>query len=245
METDHQRECTLITGASSGIGAAIARALSGTHVLALHGRDPGRLTTVRGSCERADAHGFWTQDLTQTRQIAESFSMFTQQQRLKVKNFVHCAGDVVVTATRQSDLEQARRLFGVNVISVFALLPLLLAGGALQNVLIVSSAASLCGEKGVALYSATKGAVNAMVKSLAVELSPAVRVNAILPGLINTPMTQGTLENPEAHGRLKSNYPLGIGESNDIATAASFLLSDASAWMTGALLVVDGGRTLV
>jgi NAD(P)-dependent dehydrogenase (short-subunit alcohol dehydrogenase family) len=152
---------------------------------------------------------------------------------------------VAVTAARQSDLAQARRLFGVNVFSVFALLPVLLAQGTLRNIVLVSSAASLCGEKGVALYSATKGAVNALVKSLAVELGPAVRVNAILPGLTDTPMVQGTLANPEALSQLKSIYPLGFGEPADTSAAATFLLSDAAAWMTGALLVVDGGRTLV
>jgi NAD(P)-dependent dehydrogenase (short-subunit alcohol dehydrogenase family) len=245
VETDHQRDCTLITGASSGLGAAIARTLSSRHVLAVHGRDQARLSQVLASCERAEAHRFWTQDLAQTGQVAASFADFTRQQKLSVRNFIHCAGEVAVTAARQSDLAQARRLFGVNVFSVFALLPVLLAQGTLRNIVLVSSAASLCGEKGVALYSATKGAVNALVKSLAVELGPAVRVNAILPGLTDTPMVQGTLANPEALSQLKSIYPLGFGEPADTSAAATFLLSDAAAWMTGALLVVDGGRTLV
>ena len=97
-------------------------------------------------------------------------------------------------------------------------------------------------------YSASKGAINSLVKTLAVEVSNRnIRVNSILPGHVETNMT---LQNKDANSKeylneLETMYPLGLGEPEDIANIVTFLLSDKSRWITGQNIVVDGGRTLL
>ena len=113
----------------------------------------------------------------------------------------------------------------------------------LKNIVFISSIASKFGAKGFNHYSASKGALDALMRSLAVELAPEIRVNSILPGGIRTERTESMFTNPELEGRLDANYPLGLGLPTDIASCVEFLLSDHSRWITGQQLVIDGGRT--
>ena len=116
-------------------------------------------------------------------------------------------------------------------------------GQSLSNLVFVSSIASQFGSKGHSLYSASKGALDALMRSLAIELAPRVRVNSVLPGAISTPMTASTFANQELADRLKQQYPLGLGTADDVAALIEFLISDAARWITGQQFVVDGGRT--
>jgi NAD(P)-dependent dehydrogenase (short-subunit alcohol dehydrogenase family) len=83
-----------------------------------------------------------------------------------------------------------------------------------------------------------------MVRALAVELAPDVRVNSVLPGAVRTPMAEAALADPVIAERLRQDYPLGIGQPGDIASAVEFLLSKNANWITGQQFVVDGGRTI-
>ena len=110
----------------------------------------------------------------------------------------------------------------------------------------LSSAVGLVGQAGVSVYSATKGAVVTMTKSLALELArEGVRVNCVCPGVVQTEMTTGLRESigADAFQRVTDAHPLGLGTSEDVANAIVFLLSDASRWITGTSLTVDGGYT--
>ena len=112
-------------------------------------------------------------------------------------------------------------------------------GGSIVN---ISSVGGLGPEPGIGWYNVTKAALLHITRQLAWELAPGVRVNAIAPGLVRTEFARALWEDNEA--RIASHIPLGrIGEPDDVATAALFLASDAAAWITGQVLVVDGGTT--
>jgi NAD(P)-dependent dehydrogenase (short-subunit alcohol dehydrogenase family) len=104
----------------------------------------------------------------------------------------------------------------------------------------------LVGQPGVSIYSATKGAIVTMTKSLALELArDGIRVNCVCPGVVDTEMTVEIRNRVGSEGftRIEESHPLGIGRPGDVAKAALFLASDAARWITGSSLVVDGGYT--
>lgn len=113
-------------------------------------------------------------------------------------------------------------------------------GGAVVN---IASIGGLSIEQGIGIYNTTKAALIHLTKTLAAELAPGVRVNAIAPGLVKTDMARALWEPGEE--RIAASMPLGrLGEPADIANAALFLASDRAAWITGHTLVVDGGALL-
>jgi NAD(P)-dependent dehydrogenase (short-subunit alcohol dehydrogenase family) len=112
------------------------------------------------------------------------------------------------------------------------------------SIVFISSVMGIAGEKGKALYSMTKGALIAAVRSLAIELAPRkIRVNSISPGVVETPMSKNAIysRNEESLNKIRTLHPLGLGQPEDIANACVFLLSNASRWITGTNLVADGG----
>jgi NAD(P)-dependent dehydrogenase (short-subunit alcohol dehydrogenase family) len=115
----------------------------------------------------------------------------------------------------------------------------------LKTVIFISSAASKLGERGNSVYAASKGAIDSLTKSLAVELAPNVRVNAVLPGMVRTNMSSSTLDDREHVAEIGKNYPLGFGDVADVAALVRFLVSEEARWITGQHLIVDGGRTCI
>jgi NAD(P)-dependent dehydrogenase (short-subunit alcohol dehydrogenase family) len=236
---------TLITGASSGIGSAIARRLSGSRRLVLHGRDMERLTSVRDSCAEPGAHVLWACDFSDVAAIGPSLRESLDGSRIDA--FVHSAGRLVLRAFRATDEAAGSELFQVNFFSAAEILRLLVNkavnAGALRAVVFITSGASIVGEKGNAMYAASKGALDAFMKSAAIELAPGVRVNSILPGIVRTPMSEAMMNRSGMDAAIRNNYPLGEGLTTDVAAATEFLLSDNARWITGQQLAVDGGYT--
>ena len=116
------------------------------------------------------------------------------------------------------------------------------------SVVFFSSIMGLVGENSKSLYSMTKGALISASRSLAVEYAKKkIRINCISPGVVITPINtnQPYIADPEKRALLEAKHPLGLGQTNDIANACVFLLSDASRWMTGQNLVIDGGYTIL
>jgi NAD(P)-dependent dehydrogenase (short-subunit alcohol dehydrogenase family) len=102
------------------------------------------------------------------------------------------------------------------------------------------------GQRGKTIYSITKGALDAGIRSLALELADKrIRVNGVAPGVVETPMSkQATYsESDEALARIIAMHPLGLGQTTDVANACIYLLSDAARWVTGTTLTIDGGYT--
>lgn len=94
-------------------------------------------------------------------------------------------------------------------------------------------------------YSASKGAVEAMARSLSMEVAKkGIRVNCLAPGLVQTPMFEAALSTTGGLDETIKSYPLGLGQPEDVANAAIFFLSPASRWITGTTLVLDGGHTV-
>lgn len=192
-------------------------------------------------------HLIWRHDLIDVEAIAERLADFLKNNNVAVSGLVHCAAQLNVLPLRSLGPDIVLDTFRTNVLSAMELVRTLTKKQVnrhrLSTVVFVSSIASQFGAKGFSAYSASKGALDSLMKSLAVELAPRVRLNSVLPGAIRTEMTASMFDEPEMARRLAADYPLGIGEPNDIVNAVEFLLSEKSRWITGQQLVVDGGRT--
>ncbi|WIW89434.1 SDR family NAD(P)-dependent oxidoreductase [Sphingobium sp. V4] len=237
----------IVTGAGSGIGAATAElcAAQGAVVYAVDANGHGaretaeRITRAGGICHDAALD---VADLAACRCLAES----VKGAERKASILVNSAGVSVRAAVDDPGAEEAwHRCMDVNATGVYNMVlafthQMRETKGAIVN---IASTAALLTTGVFAAYCASKGAVVAMTRSLAVELGPSgVRVNAIAPGLIATPMSARLRDKPEMLAPIMTRIPLGqVGEPIDIAEAAAFLASDRARWITGVVLAVDGG----
>jgi len=238
----------LITGASSGIGREMAISLSEHYPLILGGRDQARLEESRVGCHEPDRHLCWAQDLAKVADLAETLPAFLVANGAQIGAFVHCAALLKVLPLRSISIAHAQDVINANMLAAMEITRLLMRKNvnakALRNVVFISTIASQFGAKGFTAYCASKAGLDGLMKALAVELAPDVRVNSVLPGAVRTPMTEAMYADAETAERLMRDYPLGIGQASDITQAVAFLLSDQARWITGHQLVVDGGRSV-
>ena len=247
---DDLEPCTfvLITGASSGIGREIARTLSSENRLILCGRDQERLQETKNLCAQSEQHLVWSYDLADTSQIGEALKEFLREKEVFVSSFVHSAGMSPISPLRMLTMAQMHEIMDVNFFSAAEILKVLsskkINKKSLQSVVFISSIYSKLGAKGQSVYCASKGALDAFVRSMAEELAPNVRINSVLPGGIRTAMGETVFANREILAKpLDAGYLLGLGKSTNIAAMVDFLLSDKADWITGQCFTVDGGRT--
>lgn len=238
----------LITGASSGIGRAIALRLAGERNVILHGRDAGRLEETGGQCPETSKKLLWRFDLADPAGLEASLAGVLKANDAVVDTFIHSAGMLTLLPLRSMTSAQMSDLMNVNFLSAAQIVSVLVKKNTndkqLRNIVFVSSTASKFGAKAFSIYSASKGALDAMMRSLAVELAPQVRVNSVLPGGIGTQMTDRMLADPELKERMEKEYPLGLGRGEDVAGLVRFLVSDEARWITGQQFIIDGGRTI-
>ena len=243
-----QSTCLLVTGASSGIGRAMAIDLSRDRRLILHGRDVARLDETRLLCDDPDRHLCWPSDLNDVDALDGELTGFMKSNAVHVDAFVHCAAMLDVLPIRSLPAAKVKAMMNVNALAALEIVRLLMRrqvnGKSLANVVFISTIASQFGARGFTAYCASKAALDGIMRALAVELAPAVRVNSVLPGGVRTPMTETMYADPGTAERLLRDYPLGVGLPSDISDAVSFLLSAQSRWITGQQIVVDGGRTV-
>lgn len=237
----------LVTGASSGIGrgTAIECAKMGAKVV-LSGRNEARLQDTFASLE-GGGHVVLCGDLN-----SEEIRKEIVGKMPELDGIVYCAGISQIKMAKFMDLASLESVFQTNVFSPMMLNTLLLKKKKIKknsSIIFISSISgvyrSQIGEGG---YSATKAALTGYVKSLALELSAqGIRVNTIHPGVVETPLlgvSNGTFGEEELES-LRQKYPLKrFGQPEDIARCAVYLLSDASEWMTGSNILIDGGFTL-
>jgi 3-oxoacyl-[acyl-carrier protein] reductase len=238
----------LVTGASSGIGLGIAEAMleqgmsvavhyrSGRRAAEdLQARFPGRAVALRADLSREE------ECARLAREAAAALG--------GLECLVHSAAIWSPGPIAGIQAAQLEEIFRVNLFSAFYLvreaLPWLKAGEKGRgNVVLIGSTAGQRGEPGHSHYAATKGGLQSLAMSLAVELAPAVRVNLVSPGWVRTPMAEGELS--ELGARIAGALPnRRVGEVEDVVHAVLYLASEASAHLVGQDLCVSGGALLV
>lgn len=238
---------TLITGASSGMGEALAKLLSSSCNLILHGRDESRLAAVGESCSNNGAQVvLFPYDLEKADAVGAALAKMIQDQGLLVEAFVHFAGMTEVLPISKTKYSVGLKVMNVNYFSATEIISTLLKkkvnASALRNIVLTSSIVVPGGKPYQPHYCSSKGAINALGMSLARELAPNIRVNVIAPGSFRTRIVQTTFADtsPDAPWNPATLLPPGTVE--DVARVVRFLLSEDSSYLTGQILNVDGGE---
>lgn len=240
----------VISGAASGIArqCAISCSRMGAKLILLDLNEVGLQETMT-LVERPEEHYWAVVNLTDRERVKEVVAEGVAKAG-KVSGLLNCAGISTTLPLNSVKEDTLDKFFKVNVYTGYYLTQEicrrvnLSEGGA--SVVFFSSVAGSYGEAGKSVYGMTKGALKAVAKSLAVELARKnVRVNSISPGVIVTPINQNLphIADPEKRAALEAQHLLGLGKTTDIANACIYLLSDASRWVTGINLFVDGGFT--
>lgn len=240
-----ERKTILITGASSGIGRAISIACAEAGaMLIISGRSKERLIETL-QLLNGEGHSLFVADLTKEDQLSALVDFVP-----KIDGFVSNAGianPLMLQFIEKMDVEQT---LNTNAISVIHLMRLLLQEKKLKKDASVVFTSSINGNRcayiGSTLYAASKAMLTGFMKATALELaSKGIRVNSIEPGMIETELLKDGIISPEELEKDKLKYPLKrYGKPEEVAWAAVYLLSDATRWMTGSSLLIDGGYTL-
>jgi len=234
-----------VTGASSGIGRAVSVALSRRGArLVLNGRDEGRLAETRDLLA-GEGHALAPGALTDADATAAILKDAAKGDAFD--GIFHAAGFFQVLPAKITKQAQLDGTFNASVFGAYGIARAASAKAVLANggsIVFMSSIAGEHGSAGLTAYAGAKAAVLGLTRALAMELAPRlVRVNAIMASTIETEMHERTMENAQMDyvAMNLARHPLGFGKPQAIDDAATFLLSDASAWMTGATMAVDGG----
>lgn len=237
------KSIVLITGASGGIGRALCRQLqSQGHQVAGVGRDLSRLADVP-----ADLH--ISADTTTSEGAAQAIAFCQESLGAAPTMLAHCIGSTLIAPLHRTKAEAYRELMRVNLDSAVFMLQAWLAGlqGSAGSAVFVSSVVARIGVANHEAIAAAKGGVEALVRSAAATYAAqGVRVNAVAPGMTETPMTAGMLKLPAMREGAGRQYPLGgLQTVAQVADAMAWLLGEGAARLTGQVIAVDGGFTTV
>ena len=234
----------LVTGAAGGIGRAVAAecAKMGATLVLTDIVEKGLEDTLKTL--EGEGHSYYVADMTNQEELDILVSQIPM-----LDGMVSNAGitkPAPVKFIKKDDLE---RIMSINALSPIYLTQKLLKkkkineGGSL--VFTVSIGGVYTTAPGNAMYGTSKGALQVFVKNVALETAPKLRCNSINPGMVNTGLVKGGIYSDEDKAKDLETYPLRrYGEPRDVALAAVYLLSDASSWVTGHSLIIDGGKTL-
>lgn len=221
----------LVIGGNSGIGLALVTLLSPDNNVYVASRSSERIGGLKVNYIPFDA----TKDTIDTSLLPETLD-----------GFVYCPGSINLRPFKGLKIEAFTDDFEINVMgavkSLKSVLGLLLASTKASSVVFYSTVAVQTGMPFHSSISASKGAIEGLTRSLAAEFAPKIRVNAIAPSIVDTPLASKFLNNDVKMEKANERHPLGrIGTAKELADVTAFLLGDQSSWMTGRILQIDGG----
>lgn len=238
----------ILTGATSGIGLETLKQLvEDNHTVFAIGRDFSKIDSyIQGNKNQIKQHVF---DFVNVKDIEKLFLDFELNNE-KFDGLIHCAGVEETIPLTLYTPDKIQQIYDINVFAGIELLRHFTKkkysnDGA--SIVFLSSVMGVLGQPGKIGYCSTKSAVLGMVKAGALEFAKRkIRVNAVLPGIVNTPMTQNLFAHlgEEPIKQIIDMHPLGLGEVTDVAPAILFLLSENSKWITGQNFVIDGGYSI-
>lgn len=245
---DFSGKTIVVSGASSGIGKAIAIQLGecgATTVLI--GRNKANLedtaARIAGKCH------ILCQDLQEHPKIFSTMQSLSKQVG-RIYGFCHCAGIVETRPLASFKIESLNTMMGINLVAGLELCRAICRHDIMEenggSILFISSVYSMVGMPGQIVYSASKGAITAAARAMAMELARRkIRVNVLSPGLVRTHMIEESFAKLTAEkiAEIEKSFPLGTGNPQDVARAAAFLLAPENTWITGTDFVIDGGYT--
>jgi len=249
MMNRFEGRAVMVTGAGSGIGAACVRRLhsEGADVIAIDvtGQAVDKIVSEFDGSPRVK--GAVLDVCDQSAALALAAETRTRLGRLD--GLVNCAGITGVANILDVEPEKLERVLAVNfggtVNMCQAFVRAVQDDKGPRAIVNISSGAGVMGVANRLPYVASKFAVSGITKSMSPELGPlGIRVNAVAPGMTNTPLVEYMLKDPQAVARIKAAHPIGrMGEPEEIAAVIVFLLTDDASFMTGAIVSVDGGQT--
>lgn len=250
MTDGFSKRWVIVSGASSGVGRAIAVALSaaGARVILL-GRSEDRLKETASLCSDPSGVELLPLDLARTEDIAPAITRLAARIG-RIYGLCHSAGNIQTLPLSALTPERVRASMEINYFAGIELARALARRDVLDpdsgSMLWMASVAAHRGAPARTTYCASKGAVVAAVRAMALELAPRkVRVNSLSPGLLRSKMNTGAgALDDKQWAQIEAMHPLGAGTVEDVARTAVFMLSPASTWLTGADWILDGGYTL-
>ena len=243
MNTHTNSDCPvfLVLGASGGIGAAACRSLvtSGATVAAAS-RPSDRLDELAGELDVAK----WNLDAAEPTAIESVISAVVERFG-RLDGVANCVGSLLLKAANMTSFEEWDSVIAANLTSSFAVVRsaakvMRKHGG---SIVLVSSAAARIGlANHEAIAAAKAGVIGLTLSAAATYAAKGIRVNAVAPGLVRTPMTRRIWDNPRSAEASQAMHALGrLGEPDDVASMIAWLLDPANAWVTGQVIGIDGG----
>lgn len=218
----------LLIGGSYGIGAAIVAQLQETNKVYVASRTPP-----------AHPHRNLTHITFDAKMDTLDITLLPQT----LDGFIYCPGSINLKPFKRLDMEAFEDDMQVNFFGMVKIIKTIIPNMSLKSSMVFFSTVAV--GNGMPFHTsiaAAKGAVEGFAKSLAAEYAPKIKVNVIAPSLTNTPLAAKLLNNEKKKESMENKHPLKrIGEAEDIANAAVFLLSDKSSWITGQVIHIDGG----
>jgi len=254
IKTDLTGKKAVVTGGSAGIGKEIALRFAGEGAdVLIMARNSGKLRSALDELTAINPRCLSFTGNVSSPDDVKAMRDFVKKEWGTADILVNNAGIFPVTPFADLSFEEWHNVIDTNLNGAFycskLIIDLMIENKTKGNIVNIGSTSSLLARPGVAHYASSKAALSNISRVLAVELAPyGIRVNTVIPGVINTETVTNALTSPEAlaeHETKLKRIPLGrMGEAKEIASAVLYLVSDEAAYITGASICVDGGYTL-